>query len=61
MPIIVTLAPISLAAFFSTRTGSADAFIAVLVVAPLAALGLFYVLLVVGWIVRAIRSGSKPR
>ncbi|WP_296576712.1 hypothetical protein [Phreatobacter sp.] len=60
MPIIVTLAFIILAAFVSTRTGSADAFIAVLVVAPLAALGLFYVLLILGWIVRAIRSGSKP-
>ena len=60
MPIIVTLALIVLAAFVSTRTGSADAFIAVLVVVPLAALGLFYVLLVVGWIIREIRSGSKP-
>ncbi|TVR79940.1 MAG: hypothetical protein EA405_11980 [Rhodospirillales bacterium] len=61
MPIIVTLGLIILAAFVSTRTGSADAFIAVLVVAPLAALGLFYVLLILGWIFRAIRSGSKPR
>jgi hypothetical protein len=61
MPIIVTLALIILAAFVSTRTGSADAFIAVLVVAPLAALGLFYVLLLVGWIIQAIRSGSSPR
>jgi small neutral amino acid transporter SnatA (MarC family) len=61
MPIIVTPAIIILAAFVSTRTGSADAFIAVLVVAPLAALGLFYVLLLVGWIIRAIRSGSNPR
>ncbi|MFN6951130.1 MAG: hypothetical protein ACK4NE_00845 [Albidovulum sp.] len=61
MPIIVTLALIVLAAFVSTRTGSADAFIAVLVVAPLAALGRFYVLLLVGWIIQAIRSGSKPR
>ncbi|ESR23653.1 hypothetical protein [Lutibaculum baratangense] len=61
MPIIVTPALIILAAFVSTRTGSADAFIAVLVVAPLAALGLIYVLLVVGWIFRAIRSGSSPR
>lgn len=61
MPIIVTLALIILAAFVSTRTGNADAFIAVLVVAPLAALVLFCVPLVVGWIIRAIRSGSKPR
>lgn len=61
MPIIVTLALIILAAFVSTRTGSADAFIVVLVVGPLAALGLFYVLLAVGWLVRAIRSGSSPR
>ncbi|APF36687.1 hypothetical protein BOQ54_04590 [Chelatococcus daeguensis] len=61
MPIIVTLALIILAAFVSTRTGSADAFIAVLVVVPLAALGLFYVLLILGWIFRAIRSGSNPR
>jgi hypothetical protein len=37
MPIIVTLALITLAAFVISRTGSADAFIAVLVVAPLAA------------------------
>jgi hypothetical protein len=61
MPIIVTLALIIVAAFVSTRIGSADAFIAVLIVVPLAALGLFYVLLILGWIVRAIRSGSKPR
>lgn len=61
MPIIVTLALIILAAFVNTRTDSADAFIALLVVALLAALGLFYVLLVVGWIIRAIRSGSEPR
>jgi hypothetical protein len=61
VPIIVTLALIILAAFVSTRTGSADAFLAVLFVGPLAALGLFYVLLILGWIFRAIRSGSKPR
>jgi hypothetical protein len=61
VPIIVTLALIVLAAFVSTRTGSADAFIAVLFVGPFAALGLFYVLLILGWIFRAIRSGSKPR
>ena len=61
MPLIVTPVLIILAAFVSSRTGSADAFIAVLVVAPLAALGLFYVLLILGWIIRAIRSGSKPR
>lgn len=61
MPIIVTLGLIILAAFVSTRTGSADAFIAVLFVDPFAALGLFYVLLILGWIIRAIRNGSKPR
>lgn len=61
MPIIVTLALIILAAFVSTRTGSADAFIAVLFVGPFVAVGLFYVLLILGWIVRVIRSGSKPR
>jgi len=61
VPIIVTLALIILAAFVSTRTGSADAVIAVLFVAPFAALGLFYVLLLAGWLLRAIRSGAKPR
>lgn len=61
MPIIVTLALIIVAAFVSTRTGSADAFIAVPVVGPFVAVGLFYVLLLVGWIIRAIRSASKPR
>ena len=59
MPIIVTLALIILAAFVSTRTGSADAFIAVLFVGPFAAVGLFYVLMLVGWLVKAMRS-SKP-
>jgi hypothetical protein len=61
MPHLVTLALIVLVAFVSTRTGSADAFIAVLAVAPFAALGLFYVLLLAGWLLRAIRSGPKPR
>ncbi len=59
MPIIVTIAVIVLAAFFSTSTGSADAFIAVLFVGPFAAVGLFYVLMLVGWLVKAMRS-SKP-
>jgi hypothetical protein len=61
LPTLVTLALIVLAAFVSTRTGSADAFIAVLFVGPFAALGLFYVLLLVGWLLRAIRSGPKHR
>lgn len=61
MPIIVTLALIVLAAFVSTSTDSADAFIAVLFVAPFAAVGLIYVLMLVGWLVRAIRNGSEPR
>lgn len=61
MPIIVTLAVIVLAAFVSTCTGSADAFIAVLFVGPFAAVGLFYVLMLVSWLVKAIRSGSEPR
>lgn len=61
MPIIVTLAVIVLAAFVSTSTGSADAFIAVLFVVPFAAVGLFYVLMLVGWLVKAIRSGSHSR
>jgi hypothetical protein len=61
MPIIVTLAVIVLAAFVSTSTGSADAFVAVLFVGPFAAVGLFYVLMLVGWLVRAIRNGSESR
>ncbi len=61
MPIIVTIAVIVLAAFVSTSTGSADAFIAVLFVGPFAAVGLFYVLMLVGWLVKAIRNGSEPR
>lgn len=59
MPIIVTIAVIVLAAFVSTSTGNADAFIAVLFVGPFAAVGLFYVLMLVGWLVKAMRS-SKP-
>ena len=61
MPIIVTLALIILAAFVSTRTGSADAFIAVLVVGPFAAVGLFYVLMLVGWLVKAVGNGPERR
>ena len=61
MPIIVTIAVITLAAFVSTGTGSADAFIAVLFVGPFAAVGLFYVLMLVGWLVKAIRNGSDSR
>jgi len=61
MPIIVTIAVIVLAAFVSTNTGSADAFVAVLFVGPFAAVGLFYVLMLVGWLVRAIRSESDSR
>ncbi len=61
MPIIVTIAVIVLAAFVSTSTGSADAFIAVLFVGPFAAVGLFYVLMLVGWLVKAIRSGPDSR
>ena len=45
MPIIVTIAVIVLAAFVSTSTGSADAYIAVPFVGPFAAVGLFYVLM----------------
>lgn len=59
MPVIVTIAVIVLAAFVSTSTGSADAFVAVLFVGPFAAVGLFYALMLVGWLVQAIRSG-KP-
>jgi len=61
MPIIVTIAVIVLAAFVSTSTGSADAFVAVLFVGPFAAVGLFYVLMLVGWLVKAIRSGPGSR
>lgn len=61
MPIIVTIAVIVLAAFVSTSTGSADAFVAVLFVAPFAAVGLFYVLMLVGWLVKAVRDGSERR
>ncbi|ALV27387.1 hypothetical protein [Pannonibacter phragmitetus] len=61
MPIIVTIAVIVLAAFVSTSTGSADAFIAVLFVGPFAAVGLFYVLMLVGWLVKAVRNRSEPR
>ncbi|ADZ68934.1 hypothetical protein SL003B_0501 [Polymorphum gilvum SL003B-26A1] len=61
MSIIVTIALIIFAAFVSTSTSSADAFIAVLFVGPFAAVGLYFILLIAGWIVRAIRSGSEPR
>ncbi len=61
MPIIVTLVVIVFAAFVSTSTGSADAFVAVLFVGPFAAVGLFYVLMLVGWLVKAIRNGSESR
>jgi hypothetical protein len=58
MPIIVTIAVIVLAAFVSTSTGSADAFIAVLFVGPFAAVGLFYAVLLVRLMLRFIFVGS---
>ena len=61
MSIIVTIAVIILAAFVSTNTGSADAFVAVLIVGPFAAVGLFYVLMLVAWLVKALRNGSDSR
>lgn len=59
MPIIVTIAVIVLAAFVSTSTGSADAFVAVLFVGPFAAVGLFFVLMLVRFILRSIFVGSR--
>ena len=59
MPFIVTIAVIVLAAFVSTSTGSADAFIAVLFVGPFAAVGLFYVLLLARCILRFIFIGAR--
>ncbi|WP_148259243.1 hypothetical protein [Polymorphum gilvum] len=61
MPVIVTVAVIALAAFVSAGTGSADAFVAVLFVGPFAAIGLFYVLMLVGRLMKAIRSGPHSR
>jgi len=59
MPIIVTFAVIILAAFVSTSTGSADAFVAVLFVGPFAAVGLFYVLMLARFILHFIFVGSR--
>jgi len=59
MPIIVTLAVIVLAAFVSTSTGSADAFVAVLFVGPFAAVGLFYVVLLARFMLRFIFASSR--
>jgi glucan phosphoethanolaminetransferase (alkaline phosphatase superfamily) len=59
MPIIVTFAVIVLAAFVSTNTSSADAFVAVLFVGPFAAVGLFYMVLLVRIVLRFFFVGWR--
>jgi len=59
MPIIVTLVVIVLAAFVSTNIGSADAFVAVLFIGPFAAVGLFFVVLLVRLLLRFIFIGAR--